>query len=80
MKKFFSYDPDDGFELHATADEAKERAQGAIDLYREEASDGWPEEVDGVCWGEVRQQATERDTTAETGQDFETCEYDLADA
>jgi len=80
MKKFFSYDPDDGFELHATADEAKERAQGAIDLYREEASDGWPEEVDGVCWGEVCQHATERDTTAETGQDFETYEYYLADA
>ena len=80
MKKFFSYDPDDGFEFHDTEDAAKDRAQAAIDLYREDASEGWAEEVDRVCWGEVRQQAKERDTTAETGQDFETCDYELADA
>ena len=39
--KFFSYDPEDGFQLHATEDEAKTRAQSAIDLYRDDAAEGW---------------------------------------
>ena len=80
MKKFFSFDPDDGFETHDTEAEAKARALGAIDLCRDNAGDpdtGWPESVDGICWGEIRQRTVERDTTAETGQDFETCDYDL---
>jgi len=55
--KFFAYDPDTGFELFETANEAESHAQDAIDMYREEASEGWPEAVDGVCWGELKQRS-----------------------
>jgi hypothetical protein len=75
-KKFFSYYPDDGFELHETEDEAKARAQYAIDMYRDDAMEGWAEEVDSVCWGELREYAKEIDTTAECGAD--SCDFRLA--
>lgn len=78
--KFFSYDPDDGFELHATEDEAKARAQAAIDLYRDDAADGWPEEVDGVCWGALQQRAIEANKRPNTEHESASCDYQLADA
>ena len=76
MSKFFSYDPEDGFQLHATEDEAKERAQIALDNYRDNAIDdnGWGEEVEGVCWGNVRQNVVEINTG------IESCDYNLAEA
>lgn len=76
MKRYFSYDPDFGFELHETASAAQASAQNAIDLYREQACDGWPEEVDRVCWGEICQHTKEIDTSADTGQ--ESCDFVLA--
>ena len=78
--KFFSYDPEDSFQLHATEDEAKTRAQNAIDLYRDDASDGWAEEVDEVCWGELRQSAMEIEIEPVNNHDIESCDYKLADA
>jgi hypothetical protein len=50
---FFAYDSETGFERFATTDEAKAVAQESIDAYREEASEGWPEAVDNICWGMV---------------------------
>ena len=50
---FFSFDPCEGLEIHNTADAAQAKAQAAIDLYREDAAEGWAEEVEGVCWGLV---------------------------
>ena len=78
--KFFSYDPDDGFELHATEEDAKTRAQNAIDMYRDDAAEGWAEEVDGVCWGELRQAAAEIKIDAVNNYDIESCDYKLTDA
>ena len=78
MSKFFSYDPEDGFQLHDLEDEAKERAQKAIDLYRDDAAEGWPEEVEGVCWGNVRQNVVEINHDEESYVAF--CDYNLADA
>jgi len=80
MSKFFSYDPEDGFQLHATEDEAKERAQNAIDLYRDDAAEGWAEEVEGVCWGNVRQNVVEINIATPNNHDEESCDYNLADA
>jgi hypothetical protein len=57
--KFFSYDPCDDLSLHDTADAARAAAQNAIDIYREDASEGWAEDVERVCWGAVLEQATE---------------------
>lgn len=49
--KYFVYDPDSGFETYRTAEEAKAAAKEAIDYYRGDAIDGWPDEVSQVCWG-----------------------------
>lgn len=53
--KYFGYDPECGFETFETAEQAKQYADDAIACYRGEACDGWSEEVDRVCWGELRQ-------------------------
>lgn len=55
MARYFSYDPDDGFALHETAEKAREAAEASIDYYRDESSgDGWNEDdVCQVCWGVV---------------------------
>ena len=78
--KFFSYDPEAGFQLHSTEDKAKTRAQNAIDLYRDDAAEGWAEEVEGVCWGELRQAAMEIEIEPVNNHDTESCDYKLADA
>ena len=55
MKRFFSYDPNDRIRFHATAEEAKAEAEYALELYREEAGDGWDENVDEIMWGEIKE-------------------------
>jgi hypothetical protein len=72
--KFFSYDPDDGFLLHETEQKAKQHAQKLIDSYRDDAPEGWPDEVEEACWGELRQQAVEIPI------DDHSCDYKLVDA
>jgi len=52
---YFSYCPDAGFEIHDTALEAEKSAQDSLDYFRDNACDGWSEEVDGICWGTVSQ-------------------------
>lgn len=54
MANYFSYDPDCGFEQHDTAEEARKAAETALDHYRDQAADGWSEEVESICWGEIR--------------------------
>lgn len=78
--KFFSYDPDDGFKLHATEDEAKTRAQSAIDLYRDDAAEEWAEAVEDVCWGNVRQNVVEINIAPPNNHDGESYDYNLVDA
>lgn len=57
--KFFAYDPDSGFELFATEAEAKKFADDAIEYYRGDAfTDGWPDEVNQVCWGRLMGEST----------------------
>ncbi|MGR4047903.1 hypothetical protein [Kosakonia cowanii] len=58
---FFMYSDDAGFETYKTREEAIKAAQEMIDLCREDAYDGWPEETDNIRWGVVIQQATETD-------------------
>ena len=54
MKRFFSYDPNDRIRFHDTSEEAQAEAQHAFDLYEQDASEGWDENVDEVCWGEIK--------------------------
>lgn len=59
--RYFSYDPGDGYETHATEDEARRRCEEAIGFYADEASDGgWSEEVEGVAWGRIHEVATKK--------------------
>ena len=73
MKKFFSFSTDNGFLLHRTADEAKAEAEANIDYYRDGAFEGWPEEVDSVCWGEVK----EKSEQTEIRERPDACDYKL---
>jgi hypothetical protein len=57
--KFFSAS-NEGLDEHDTAEAAQNEAQSIIDMYREEAADGWPEEVESVCWGVILGKAVER--------------------
>lgn len=55
---FFAYGGDCGYEEFKTAEEAREFADEEIAGYREQACDGWSDEVGGVVWGIVMQRAT----------------------
>ena len=56
---FFSYDPEDGFDTHKTADEARARAQHVLNLERDEAREGWSDYVEAICWGRIKEQVVE---------------------
>jgi len=46
--------PECGFETFKTAKEAEADAEAHLDHYRDDAPDGWNDEVTGICWGEVK--------------------------
>lgn len=82
MKLYFSYDPEDGFEVHETEDAARKRADEIMESCRDAAADdGWPEYTNEVCWGEVLQVACEtRRWEAEPGGRFDyMAEWELQD-
>lgn len=55
---YFAFDNDGGFTNHDTAESARKEAQEAIDYFRGDACDGWPDGVNSVCWGVIMQQST----------------------
>jgi nucleotide-binding universal stress UspA family protein len=51
---WFSYDPEDGIKFHETPEEAKDRAERALEEARDIAiDDGWETSVTEICWGVV---------------------------
>lgn len=60
--RYFSYCNDCGFDTHATAAEAETSADEHLDHYRDDAPDGWSDDVTAICWGEIKGtvQETER--------------------
>jgi hypothetical protein len=53
-RMWFSYDTGgNGFSLHATREEAKKAAEDALDAYRDDAPEGWSDDVEDVCYGQV---------------------------
>lgn len=50
---WFSYDQNEGLLFHDTEQEARASAELFLDSYRDEAPDGWAEEVTQICWGRV---------------------------
>lgn len=55
--RWFSYDPDTGFDVHDTEQAAQLAAEECIEYYREQAGDGWNENVESICWGVISQEA-----------------------
>lgn len=66
--KYFAYCPESGFETFKTKKEAIEYAQSAIDYQRDYSDEGWSEETNNICWGEVNQCATEGEVTKITDE------------
>jgi hypothetical protein len=89
MKKnmqYFSYHPEEGFELHKTAEEAKKAAQEHLEYERDQAYEGWSDNVDGICWGKLKQRVVETLNRPKTDEDTNVptecdtiAEYDLLD-
>ena len=75
--RFFSYCPDCLFDIHRTAEEAKQAAEDHLEHYRNEAGDGWSEDVTGVCWGEIKQETVETERRARTDDDM--CDPEFAE-
>lgn len=80
--KYFTYDPDQGFETHPTADEAKQSAEDCLDYYRDNAGDGWGEDVQNVCWGVLSEHSVEIGTGQMVdfeGENVEAVDFKLVD-
>lgn len=55
---FFAYGSECGYEEFDTAEEATEFAEAEIADFRDQACDGWSDEVGSVVWGIVMQRAS----------------------
>lgn len=76
--KFFSYDPEDGFSFHTSEAEAKKAAEDSLECYRDVCSEGWPEEVESVCWGTVQEIAGMTNKRVDPSGHFDyLCDYEL---
>lgn len=58
--KFYSWSPEFGFMKHKTEEEAMKRAEYLIAEWRE-SEDDWTSLTAEVCWGEIKQQAFEKE-------------------
>lgn len=81
---YFAYSPDYGFDYFRDKQSAIDTAQAEIDAYREDADDGWSEDVQRVSWGVVIQQAQGFDAqglhTSDSQHTYRTCDYRLVDS
>ena len=84
LPKYFSVLPDagifddEGYRVHWTKQEAIDRCNEAIEYLRDLSCEGWNEEVEEICWGEIRQQAQEIHHQETPGGEFDyTCDYVL---
>ena len=81
---YFAYSPENGFDYFKDKQSAIDTAQAEIDAYREDADDGWSEDVQRVSWGIVIQQAQGFDAqglhTSDSRHTYQTCNYRLVDS
>lgn len=81
---YFAYSPEYGFDYFKDKQSAIDTAQAEIDAYREDADDGWSEDVQRVSWGFVIQQAQGFDAqglhTSDSQHTYQTCDYRLVDS
>lgn len=75
MTRWFSYDPDNGFEYHDTPEAARADALRIIDSCLNE---GWEEDVEQVLWGQVCERATQVNERPDPSGEFDyLCDYEL---
>lgn len=81
---YFAYSPEYGFDYFKDKQSAIDTAQEEIDAYRDDADDGWSEDVQRVSWGVVIQQAQGFDAqglhTSDSQHTYQTCDYQLVDS
>lgn len=81
---YFAYSPEYGFDYFKDKQSAIDTAQAEVDAYREDADDGWSEDVQRVSWGVVIQQAQGFDAqglhTSHSQHTYQTCDYRLVDS
>ncbi|WP_256682255.1 hypothetical protein [Klebsiella grimontii] len=81
---YFAYSPEYGFDYFKDKQSAIDTAQEEIDAYRDDADDGWSEDVQRVSWGVVIQQAQGFDAqglhTSDSQHTYQTCDYRLVDS
>lgn len=81
---YFAYSPEYGFDYFKDKQSAIDTAQAEIDAYREDADDGWSEDVQRVSWGIVIQKAQGFDAqglhTSDSQHTYQTCNYRLVDS
>ncbi|HCB0889394.1 TPA: hypothetical protein MYM97_000413 [Klebsiella pneumoniae] len=81
---YFAYSPEYGFDYFKDKQSAIDTALAEIDAYREDADDGWSEDVQRVSWGIVIQQAQGFDAqglhTSDSRHTYQTCNYRLVDS
>ena len=70
---YFCYDPNgSGFTLHSDQEQARKEATQALDAEREEAAEGWSDEVMLICWGLVCEKVMlTREASAPPGSNFD---------
>lgn len=82
MKNYFCFDGEE-MTFHDTEQEAMAEANAALERYRDCSPDGWPSEVDQVCYGRlVEMQAASqvnRQEKCNRGPDGGTCDDDWCD-
>ena len=57
--KYFSYYPGGEFKFHETASQAQNAIEEALDYERSEAHEGWSDNMEQYCWGEIKQRVIE---------------------
>lgn len=80
---YFAFAPEYGFDYFTNKQDAINVAQAEIDQYREDAFDGWDEDVRRVSWGIVIQKADGFDAQGlhitDSQHTYQTCDYHLVD-
>jgi len=57
--KYFVYSSWDGFELFETEQEAKEHAEGILQVEQDNSGDGWHPDVLKLCWGLLKERTVQ---------------------
>lgn len=79
---WYVHDPEDCTSFYATETEARAAAEAVLDDMCEQSSDGWPESVNDLHWGEIatRYQTLQINVVETPGCEFDSsCDYEFAE-